>query len=83
MPMRRQVCWVDLFLLNLFPSSRWIMWMLLWIWLLGAASAMTPAKLAELREEAVNMFYHGWNSYMKIAFPEDEVGFSPCGLRDP
>lgn len=34
---------------------------------------MTPARIAELRQETVSMFYHGYDNYMKIAFPEDEV----------
>lgn len=33
---------------------------------------------ARLRQETVDMFYHGWNNYMKHAFPEDEV----CPLHD-
>lgn len=34
---------------------------------------MTPAHIAELRKETVDMFYHGFDNYMDIAFPEDEV----------
>jgi hypothetical protein len=34
---------------------------------------MTPAHIAELRKETVEMFYHGFDNYMDIAFPEDEV----------
>lgn len=34
---------------------------------------MTPARIAELRQETVSMFYHGYDNYMKVAFPEDEV----------
>lgn len=37
-------------------------------------TAMTAARIAELREETVSMFYHGFDNYMHIAFPEDEVG---------
>lgn len=43
------------------------------IWL-SLANAMTPARIAELRKETVDMFYHGFDNYMNIAFPEDEVG---------
>jgi hypothetical protein len=43
------------------------------IWL-GVASAMTTARIAELRQETVDMFYHGFDNYMSVAFPEDEVG---------
>jgi hypothetical protein len=42
------------------------------IWL-AIASAMTPARIAELRKETVDMFYHGFDNYMDVAFPEDEV----------
>ncbi len=34
---------------------------------------MTPARVAELRKETVAMFYHGFDNYMEVAFPEDEV----------
>ena len=34
---------------------------------------MTPARIAELRKETVDMFYHGFDNYMEVAFPEDEV----------
>ena len=37
------------------------------------ANAMTPAHIAKLRKETVDMFYHGFDNYMDIAFPEDEV----------
>lgn len=35
--------------------------------------AMTEERIAELRKETVEMFYHGYNNYMDVAFPEDEV----------
>lgn len=41
--------------------------------LVALANAMTPKRTGELRQEAVAMFYHGFDNYMKIAFPEDEV----------
>jgi hypothetical protein len=53
--------------------SRWILLVSLAIWL-QLANAMTPARIAELRKETVDMFYHGFDNYMDIAFPEDEVG---------
>ena len=34
---------------------------------------MSPARIAELRKETVDMFYHGFDNYMDVAFPEDEV----------
>jgi hypothetical protein len=40
------------------------------------ADAMTPRRVAELRQETIDMFYHGFDNYMDIAFPEDEVCFS-------
>lgn len=42
------------------------------LWL-AIANAMSPARIAELRKETVDMFYHGFDSYMDVAFPEDEV----------
>jgi hypothetical protein len=53
----------------------------LWSIWLAIASAMTPARIAELRQETVSMFYHGYDNYMKIAFPEDEVS-KQMGERD-
>lgn len=56
-------------------------WSLLLLWTLlallldrwPAAAAMRPGRVQELRQETVEMFYHGFDNYMKIAFPEDEV----------
>jgi hypothetical protein len=45
-----------------------------------AVKAMSPERIEELRLETVDMFYHGFNNYMDVAFPEDEVipsSFSP------
>ncbi|QSZ29786.1 hypothetical protein DSL72_004303 [Monilinia vaccinii-corymbosi] len=39
---------------------------------------MTPARIAELRKETVDMFYHGFDNYMNIAFPEDELRPVSC-----
>lgn len=39
----------------------------------GTTDAMRPSRIAKLRRETVDMFYHGFDNYMKIAFPEDEV----------
>jgi hypothetical protein len=44
---------------------------------MAVANAMSPARIAELRQEAVDMFYHGFDNYMDFAFPEDEVRDSP------
>jgi hypothetical protein len=38
-----------------------------------SVSAMRPERIAKLRQDTVNMFYHGFDNYMDIAFPEDEV----------
>jgi hypothetical protein len=38
-----------------------------------AAAAMRADHVRELRRETVDMFYHGFDNYMQIAFPEDEV----------
>ena len=40
---------------------------------LGSVEAMRPGRVADLRQETVDMFYHGFDNYMKIAFPGDEV----------
>lgn len=37
------------------------------------APAMRADHLAHLRQETVDMFYHGYSNYMLHAFPEDEV----------
>jgi hypothetical protein len=49
--------------------------MLLFVVLCSVLSvgAMTPGRIAELRQETVEMFYHGFDNYMDVAFPEDEV----------
>jgi hypothetical protein len=38
---------------------------------------MRPDRVAQLRQETVDMFYHGFDNYMSIAFPEDEVRRNP------
>ncbi|KAL2165416.1 hypothetical protein VTH06DRAFT_714 [Thermothelomyces fergusii] len=42
------------------------------------AAAMRPDRVRELRQETVRMFYHGFDNYMKIAFPEDELRPVSC-----
>ena len=42
---------------------------------------MRPDRVAELRRATVGMFYHGFDNYMHIAFPEDEVCEAPPGAR--
>jgi hypothetical protein len=49
-------------------------WLLLFTFTLGpCAWAMRPGRIAQLRRETVDMFYHGYDNYMNHAFPEDEV----------
>ncbi|CAD6501416.1 BgTH12-01668 [Blumeria graminis f. sp. triticale] len=45
---------------------------------LGAARAMGPERIAQLRQETAAMFYHGFDNYMEIAFPEDEIRPVSC-----
>lgn len=35
--------------------------------------ALSHAHLAELRNATTQVFHHGWDNYMRVAFPEDEV----------
>ncbi|KFX96129.1 hypothetical protein V490_03494 [Pseudogymnoascus sp. VKM F-3557] len=44
----------------------------------AVANAMSPPRIAELRQEAVDMFYHGFDNYMDFAFPEDELRPVSC-----
>lgn len=46
---------------------------------LAPAEAGRPDRIAKLRNETVEMFYHGYNNYMNLAFPEDEVRWR-CGM---
>ncbi|KAL8756728.1 MAG: hypothetical protein Q9184_004401 [Pyrenodesmia sp. 2 TL-2023] len=39
---------------------------------------MTKAQIKDLRQEAEHMFYHGYDNYMKHAFPEDELKPLTC-----
>lgn len=43
-----------------------------------AAHAMRRDHQAQLRQETVDMFYHGYRGYMEHAFPEDEVRHIQC-----
>lgn len=42
-------------------------------WLPPIVAAMRPGRIAQLRQGTVEMFYHGYDGYMGLAFPEDEV----------
>jgi len=59
-------------------KSQWMILLFSTLWL-ALVSAMTPARIAELRAETVEMFYHGFDNYMNVAFPEDEVRLLPGG----
>ncbi|KAI4288247.1 MAG: hypothetical protein L6R35_002486 [Caloplaca aegaea] len=39
---------------------------------------MTDAQIKDLRNQAEHMFYHGYDNYMKHAFPEDELKPLTC-----
>ena len=52
--------------------TRWLLIAMFALWL-NLVNAMTDARIAELRKETVEMFYHGYDNYMNVAFPEDEV----------
>lgn len=54
------------------PSSLLIAALLCLAWL-HLATAMRPDRIAQLRQDTVEMFYHGFDNYMNLAFPEDEV----------
>ncbi|KAK6820634.1 hypothetical protein PG989_011309 [Apiospora arundinis] len=51
--------------------------LLLSTWLVSVG-AMRPDRVAQLRQETVDMFYHGFDNYMHIAFPEDELRPVSC-----
>ncbi|KAG5663601.1 hypothetical protein KAF25_006186 [Fusarium avenaceum] len=52
--------------------------LLIWALLSWKAHAMRQDRLVQLRQETVNMFYHGYNNYMQHAFPEDELRPLTC-----
>src|ERR1700761_7045587 len=52
---------------------------LLTVWTFGRpAVCMTSRQISKLRNETTQMFYHGFDSYMNIAFPEDEIRPVSC-----
>lgn len=54
------------------PTSFLCVALLLLAWL-EQSWAMRPDRIASLRDETVKMFYHGYDNYMRVAFPDDEV----------
>ncbi|XP_078429840.1 glycosyl hydrolase family 47 protein [Wolffia australiana] len=52
-------------------------------WAGGAlAEGVTPSEALELREEVRQMFYHGFNGYLRYAFPLDELKPFSCSGED-
>ncbi|KAH9892945.1 glycosyl hydrolase family 47-domain-containing protein [Xylariomycetidae sp. FL2044] len=72
-------------LANRCPLIAVVLLWLLWLPSLAPVWAMRPGRIAELRQETVDMFYHGFDNYMNIAFPEDELRPVSCTplTRDP
>lgn len=62
-----------------------VLFAFLLVLLTPGALAMRSGRVAQLRRETVDVFYHGYDNYMRVAFPEDEVGFhiSKCHLGAP
>ncbi|KAE8145195.1 glycosyl hydrolase family 47-domain-containing protein [Aspergillus avenaceus] len=72
------------------PSGCWYLqmpglraeWTMIWILLLSlwftVAQAMRPGQVNGLRKETEHMFYHGFDNYIKHAFPEDELRPLSC-----
>ncbi|KAL1958859.1 hypothetical protein VTO42DRAFT_3696 [Malbranchea cinnamomea] len=59
-----------------------LLWVL-WVWALlpwhACVHGMRRSRVKELREETEHMFYHGFENYMRYAFPEDELRPVTCG----
>ncbi|GAB0132467.1 hypothetical protein EsDP_00000902 [Epichloe bromicola] len=59
------------------------MLMVVLLWLCASLPWLTVSmradRLRQLRQETVDMFYHGFSNYMKHAFPEDELRPLSCG----
>jgi hypothetical protein len=70
--------WMEICNYHIFRSRWLLLSSILW---LAIANAMTPVRIAELRKETVDMFYHGFDNYMDVAFPEDEVRLQRYPLR--
>ena len=51
----------------------------------GLARGMSRARIESLQQEAIDMFYHGYDNYLDIAFPDDELRPVTCQplTRDP
>ncbi|KAL8885601.1 MAG: hypothetical protein Q9215_006562 [Flavoplaca cf. flavocitrina] len=55
----------------------WLCLFVLPIWIVSV-QAMTDGQIKDLRQEAEHLFYHGYDNYMKYAFPEDELRPLSC-----
>ena len=56
------------------PLLSWLLALLLACsWMPSAQAMMRPDRVAQLRRATTKMFYHGFDNYMRVAFPEDEV----------
>lgn len=64
--------------------SAWMTWVLLLSLWLPLARGMKDNQIKELRQETEHMFYHGFDNYMRHAYPEDELRPLTCGplVRD-
>ncbi|KAJ4401634.1 hypothetical protein N0V91_007806 [Didymella pomorum] len=48
------------------------------LWLVACVHGMADETIADLRQETRDIFYHGFDSYMTHAFPEDELRPLTC-----
>ncbi|KAF9883109.1 alpha mannosidase-like protein [Aspergillus nanangensis] len=53
----------------------WVLFLSIWI---ALAQGMKTDQINGLRRETEHMFYHGFDNYMKYAFPEDELRPLSC-----
>ncbi|KAK3341305.1 glycosyl hydrolase family 47-domain-containing protein [Lasiosphaeria hispida] len=56
----------------------WLLLAILTVVSWPAAAAMRSARVGDLRRETVDLFYHGFDNYMRVAFPEDELRPVSC-----
>lgn len=70
---------VDKHRLGSLATTIWFGWsLLLPTLLIQSCQAVTPSQLAIWRKETEDLFYHGYENYMKHAFPEDELRPLTC-----
>ncbi|TPX50818.1 hypothetical protein SeMB42_g02136 [Synchytrium endobioticum] len=66
------------------PHPHWLHIIALWRLLfasLDVCDAMTTRRRLDLRDKVQEMFYHGWDSYIKYAYPQDELNPLSCTAR--